>query len=70
MECLVDNSIKFGKSDVPLKINISEGKFEKGEFDTVKAQTAHHAFTKIIYKDNGTGFDNHFAEKIFRSFSD
>lgn len=67
-ECLVDNSIKFGRPDVPLKINISEGKFEKGELDKVKAHTAHHAFTKIIYKDNGTGFDNHFVEKIFSIF--
>jgi signal transduction histidine kinase len=67
-ECLIDNSIKFANPDTKLSIQISQGNLDRQEMDAAKAHTAHHAFTKIIYRDNGVGFDNTFAEKIFSIF--
>lgn len=66
-ECLIDNSIKFSKH-TPLRIHISQEKPSREEVETVKAHTAHHAFTKIVFRDNGTGFNNAFAEKMFSIF--
>jgi signal transduction histidine kinase len=67
-ECLIDNSVKFCRKATDLKITISQGSIDKNEMNHVKAQTAHHAFRKIIYRDNGIGFDNMFSEKIFSIF--
>jgi signal transduction histidine kinase len=68
LECLIDNSIKYSKPDTPLVITISKATIKRDESASVKSRTARSIFTKIVYEDNGIGFDNEFAEKIFSIF--
>jgi signal transduction histidine kinase len=67
-ECLIENSIKYSQKQHPLHITISRESLDKLESERVKTETAHSAFTKIVYRDNGIGFDNQFAEQIFSIF--
>jgi signal transduction histidine kinase len=67
-ECLIDNSIKYAKPETPLVITISKASIKRDESASVKSRTARSVFTKIVYEDNGIGFDNEFAEKIFSIF--
>jgi PAS domain S-box-containing protein len=57
---VLENSIKYSRENVPLEIDISY-KFFK-EADT---QTGMH---EICIKDNGIGFENQYAENIFKIF--
>ncbi|HET6225939.1 MAG TPA: PAS domain-containing protein [Bacteroidia bacterium] len=56
---LINNSIKFAKTDVPPHITITS-EIEKGN----KKNTAH-----IAVKDNGVGFESYQADKIFETFT-
>ena len=67
-ECLIENSIKFSHKQQPLNITISKEALDRLEQERVQTQTAHSVFTKIVYRDNGIGFDNQFAEQIFSIF--
>ena len=56
---LVNNSLKFAKTDEQLKISFESGIVEqKGK-----------AFVETIVKDNGIGFDQDNAERIFNTFT-
>ncbi|RAW01779.1 sensor histidine kinase [Pseudochryseolinea flava] len=66
--CLIENSIKYSQHGVPLQISISKSDIDREEFETIKSKTAHNGFVKILYRDNGIGFDNQFSEQIFSIF--
>lgn len=56
---LINNSIKFGKKSVPPVIEISYSHARLGDEDCIR----------IELRDNGIGFDQSFAEKIFDTFT-
>lgn len=62
---LFDNAIKFRKQGMELQINITCTKVENPEFDDALANTSYY---RIAFTDNGIGFDQYNAEKIFTMF--
>jgi PAS domain S-box-containing protein len=64
---LIENSLKYRKQDVSPIITI-----KSEEADVVDAKESYNTdttkFYKIIYTDNGIGFDNSQKEKIFKLF--
>jgi PAS domain S-box-containing protein len=56
---LISNSLKFAKAGVPPIINITSETVRQKEKTTFR----------ILLQDNGIGFDQQFAEKIFGSFT-
>lgn len=67
-DCLLDNSIKFSRKQAPLTIKISNGEIREDELKNLQMTTGHDAFIKILFTDNGIGFDNAFANKMFGIF--
>ncbi|HYG18747.1 MAG TPA: ATP-binding protein, partial [Ohtaekwangia sp.] len=63
-ECLIDNSLKFSKDNQSVVIKVSKQQLLDSDPETFRSQCAF----KIVYQDNGIGFDNAFAEKIFSMF--
>ncbi len=65
---LIGNSLKFAKSDVPMVIGVSTRKLAPNE--VVKFSSLRHAteYIEIMVNDNGIGFDQQYAEKIFSIF--
>lgn len=64
---LISNSLKYSKEDIVPEIKISEEKIQPNETisnKTIKAED----FVKIVVSDNGIGFQQEFAEKIFQLF--
>lgn len=62
---LIANSIKFSEKN-PV-IEITAGEPTKAEID--EAGLHHlHRYTKIIFKDNGVGFEQQYSPQIFRMF--
>jgi PAS domain S-box-containing protein len=57
---LINNSLKFKKSDQPCEITISQGKGKQSK----KGEWLH----EIVFSDNGIGFDSDHGEKIFKIF--
>jgi signal transduction histidine kinase len=65
---LISNSLKYSKEDVApvITIKVSEVDASKEEAIPVNEKTKYH---KIIFNDNGIGFDAQYAEKIFLLFN-
>jgi PAS domain S-box-containing protein len=63
---LVSNSIKF--SERKPEITISSAVIEKKEPGTVGEFSNNGKYVELIFKDNGIGFEQHLAEKIFSVF--
>lgn len=64
---LIENALKYSKKDVAPEINIyaeSNGEGHKRKLTKVNGKT----FCKIFVQDNGIGFDQKYAEKIFDMF--
>jgi light-regulated signal transduction histidine kinase (bacteriophytochrome) len=55
---IIYNSIKFSNNSVPLTININSEKVKHNGRD----------FARITFTDNGIGFEQEYAEKIFEPF--
>ncbi|WEK33482.1 MAG: CHASE3 domain-containing protein [Candidatus Pseudobacter hemicellulosilyticus] len=68
-EQLIDNSLKFSRKDVPPQITITNeeviGRKISDKILAVFGKTLYH---RISIADNGMGFNNEFAEKIFELF--
>lgn len=66
-ENLILNSIKFKKKDIPPIISI-EGTLVKKELIRKSIPAFAPMYLKIVYKDNGIGFEQTFSQKIFTVF--
>lgn len=64
---LIDNSLKFRKKDAPPFVRIS-GKHICDNEDAQNALATDGRFYQIIFEDNGMGFDEKYAERIFGVF--
>jgi light-regulated signal transduction histidine kinase (bacteriophytochrome) len=65
---LLSNSLKYRSSERAPEIKISYSKIKTSENpETLKPKKTH--YHQIVYTDNGIGFDNEYAEKIFVLFN-
>jgi len=67
-KALIDNSIKFSQPDVPPRIHIYGNPSTLDELAAFNIKSPTMKFIKITLRDNGIGFDNEFAEKMFGIF--
>ena len=65
---IISNSIRYAKKDVPVKIGISTSVVTGDAITGIKAGDENKKFNLLIFSDNGIGFDNKYAEKIFEIF--
>lgn len=65
---LINNSLKYSKADVKPEIKISCKKVVAADEDLIP-KSSKDKFYKIIFKDNGIGFEQEYAEKIFVLFN-
>ena len=65
---LINNSLKYRHKEKKLLINISYNKVKKKEHSILKG-SLYNKFHKITFKDNGIGFNQEYAAKIFELFS-
>jgi signal transduction histidine kinase len=65
---LLSNALKFISPDKRPQIEIRYSSVEGQQIQNVKPADAHRFFHKISIKDNGIGFDEQYAEKIFVIF--
>ncbi|MEO5967821.1 MAG: PAS domain S-box protein, partial [Ferruginibacter sp.] len=65
---LMSNSLKFGKPDTPLQIEIKVRDLSTEEVKNIPGINEKNKFFEIIFKDNGMGFDQMYADKIFNIF--
>jgi PAS domain S-box-containing protein len=63
---LINNSLKFSMPDVPPVVRITSGRVRGGEDLRLKDD---EEYIKISLTDNGIGFDQDEAERIFQTFS-
>lgn len=64
---LINNSLKYSREDVAPIIKIHSSLIENNEDKISKNEKTKHY--KITFEDNGIGFDNEYAEKIFVLFN-
>lgn len=64
---LLSNSLKFARSGVKLHISITSTVLKPGDVSRYHLFKAHN-YLKITFSDNGIGFNEIFAEKIFAIF--
>ncbi len=64
---IISNSIKFRKPGLPPVINITSSRLSGQEKSDYLLQP-HYTYFKIQIEDNGIGFENEYAQKIFQVF--
>lgn len=64
---LLSNAIKFRKPATPLIIRISSSKLNKTEKELLKLKVSKN-YLRIVMNDNGIGFEEAYAERIFQLF--
>jgi signal transduction histidine kinase len=67
-DALVSNSLKFTSEGVPPHISIVSSYLSPDNLHLPQLKNDINRFVKIVVKDNGIGFDNEFAEKVFGIF--
>jgi two-component system CheB/CheR fusion protein len=65
---LVSNALKFSKIDVPSVITITSQELSVEEVAKYPDLNTKLSYVEIIFKDNGIGFEQQFAKKIFTIF--
>jgi signal transduction histidine kinase len=65
---ILTNAIKFAHPDRPLTINITYQLLSGRDLSVVKENKADEVFCRIAIEDNGIGFDQAYAERIFLIF--
>ena len=66
---LFSNSLKFSKPGKPLQIKIDYKILSEQEVAALNIPDAQEAYIKIIFSDNGIGFEQQYAQQIFRLFT-
>jgi signal transduction histidine kinase len=64
---LLSNSLKFAKDDVPPLIQIRVGQLDAQQQAGLKLDIV-RTYYQITFEDNGIGFEEEYAEKIFTIF--
>jgi signal transduction histidine kinase len=64
---LIENSIKFAKPDEALKITLTTNTVPRKELP-VQTHLSFTHYHMLTFDDNGIGFENEFADKIFKIF--
>ena len=65
---LISNALKFSKEDVPPVITITSRTLTEKQIQKYPALNPKMAYVKIIFKVNGIGFEQQYADKIFTIF--
>lgn len=65
---LISNSLKYSRQDVIPEISITASKVTAAEEKLIPLKTK-DKYHKIVFKDNGIGFEQEYAEKIFILFN-
>lgn len=65
---LVDNALKFSRADVQPVISIDADTVAGAELSHISKQFADKKYHRITIADNGIGFDDKYADKIFLVF--
>ncbi|MBC7902886.1 MAG: PAS domain-containing protein [Gemmatimonadaceae bacterium] len=65
---LIGNSLKFAHEELPLQINISGRRLSHEETIAIPGLAYERNYYEITVSDNGIGFDQIYAEKIFTVF--
>jgi two-component system CheB/CheR fusion protein len=63
---IISNALKFSKKNVPPEITVTGQLIGSCSFDAKPSENGEYC--KIVIKDNGIGFDNQYANKIFTIF--
>jgi light-regulated signal transduction histidine kinase (bacteriophytochrome) len=66
---LINNALKFSKSDVPLIVTITSKPVAPHEFHINKLEGSIADYIQIEVTDNGIGFNQEYQEKIFKPFT-
>ena len=66
MQNLIGNSLKYNRPDVPPVVNIYSHHLQEGHTRTQNPQSG--PYCEIMVEDNGIGFEEIYAEKIFTIF--
>jgi len=67
-EELFENSVKFRNESIELKIDIIADQYKRNIFINTEDRYQYETCNRIIYRDNGTGFSQHYAEQVFELF--
>jgi len=65
---LISNALKYSKEDVPPVITITSRTLSSEEIDKHPDFNPFISYIEIIFKDNGIGFEQQYADKIFTIF--
>nr|MBA3985657.1 PAS domain-containing protein [Flavobacteriales bacterium] len=65
---LISNALKYSREDVPPVITITSQILTEEQKQDYPALNPFIAYVKIIFKDNGIGFEQQYADKIFTIF--
>ena len=63
---LLENSLRFKSDERALNIHITCMSVQANSYRATEGNYRYVDFLKIVYSDNGIGFDNHYNEYIFR----
>jgi len=65
---LIGNALKYTNPDVPPVITITSHRLSKKEIKKYPTLNPQMPYVELIFKDNGIGFEQQYAEKIFTIF--
>jgi len=65
---LIGNALKFTKKDVQIKISINAEKLNNEKKNSFPQLQKHKEYLEIAIQDNGIGFNQEYASKIFTIF--
>ncbi|MFA9187741.1 CHASE3 domain-containing protein [Flavobacterium sp. FBOR7N2.3] len=65
---IISNSLKYSKPDEPTVVTITTKKVKSSKYPKLK-DNSKREYIKITFKDNGLGFEQKYAEKIFLLFN-
>lgn len=65
---LLSNSLKFRSADRPLKVSITSTILQHNQFKALQDRYLYNDHHKIVYSDNGIGFNEKYCDQIFQLF--